>query len=376
MKKSIITSAVYFSVLSFCIPLHSSEAAYHFDSFRAKPPIHIAVAGGDTPTGLAPADIRNAYNLPDRGGKGTIALIESYNDPALEHDLNIFSDYYGLPRCTRANHCFESHFVDGRSSKGKSNSGWALETSLDVEWAHAIAPDAKILVVEAATPSGQHLLDAIDYARNRSDVVAVSMSWGGHEFVEEANFEDHFTADHDVAFFAASGDRGTGVSWPSASANVIAVGGSVLQFGSNGSVDSETAWLGSGGGLSEFIPEPSFQKEYRIPRTKGMRAVPDVAFHADQAMGYSVYDSVHHMPERSWFKVGGTSAGAPQWAAIYAIDHSAMLEHLYADKASKDHARYFRDIISGSNGNCGYYCNARKRYDFITGLGSPLTVTF
>ena len=101
-----------------------------------------------------------------------------------------------------------------------------------------------------------------------------------------------------------------------------------------------------------------------------MRAIPDVSYDADPHSGYSIY------VKGKWYVVGGTSAGAPQWAAIQSLGLSASNANFYSDKASAGNASFFRDITSGTNGDCGYYCQARKHYDYVTGLGSPLTIHF
>ncbi len=138
------------------------------------------------------------------------------------------------------------------------NSGWDTETSLDIEWAHAIAPSAKILLVEAKTQSGANLLAAVDYATSRSDVVAISMSWGGAEFPEETSLDSHFVSKYGAVFFASSGDNGAGASWPASSPDVIGVGGTSLMTRPDGSFAKETAWAGSGGGVSAYEKEPTF----------------------------------------------------------------------------------------------------------------------
>ena len=123
---------------------------------------------------MTPTEIKTAYHLSTTGGKGTIAIIDAYDDATMGKNLGDFSKEFNLPACTIANGCFEKHKMSATES---NNSGWALETTLDVEWAHAIAPSAKILLIEATTQSGANLLKAIDYAASRTDVVAVSMSW-------------------------------------------------------------------------------------------------------------------------------------------------------------------------------------------------------
>lgn len=368
--KKIVVSLPFFIVTLF--PMAHADAAYRFANFKAHPPIHINGQGGVVPLGLTPDQIKGIYHLPQTGGKGTIAIIGAYDDKTIEQDLGVFSKQFGLPQCTKANDCFEKHLMD---SGTKTDSGWALETSLDVEWAHAIAPQAKILLVSAKTPSGVNLLKAVDYARKRKDVIAITMSWGGNEFEDETTLDQHFTSDHDITFFASSGDNGAGVSWPAVSPNVVGVGGTSLALYKNGTLKSETAWNGSGGGVSAYEPEPDFQKNYSIPKAGAKRAVPDVAYNADPASGFSVYRTTGKS-KNGWYVLGGTSAGAPQWAAIKALDLSADNQKFYVDKASFWQARYFRDIKSGNNGACGYYCDARKRYDYVTGLGSPLTTKF
>ncbi len=347
-------------------------AAYRFSSFRGRPPIHQFGGISDQPQGLTPDQVKAAYHLPSSGGQGTIAIIGAYNDPTIADDLNVFSTQFHLPACTTANGCFIKHVIGA----AKSNAGWAMETSLDVEWAHAIAPQARILLVAATTPSGKNLLDAIDYARSRPNVVAVSMSWGGGEFPDETKLDNHFQSpNNQITFFASSGDNGAGASWPAASPNVVAVGGTHLLFTANGTVHSESAWAGSGGGVSAYEPEPAYQRDYAINKAQAHRAIPDVAYNADPSSGFSIYRA-SGKSKKGWYVVGGTSAGAPQWAAIKALGLAADNDKFYADKATTNNGSFFRDIRSGTNGDCGYYCVARKHYDYVTGLGSPLTTTF
>lgn len=343
------------------------DATYHFSQYKGRNPIHIYKTTGSLPQGISPLVIKSIYHLPVSGGHGTIAIIGAYSDATIEKDIGVFSQTFNLPSCTIANGCLNLHPLD---SQIKSNSGWSLETALDVQWAHAIAPNAKILLVESPTPSGDNLLKAIDYAAKQSDVVAISMSWGGTEFVEETSLDAHFVSSAGAVFFASSGDNGWGASWPAASKNVVAVGGSSLSLKSDGSLDRETAWAGSGGGISAYESAPSFQTSYSIPRSKGKRAIPDVSYNSDPASGYPVYS------KGKWYVVGGTSAAAPQWAAIQSLGLSASASNLYSAKASSHNTAYFRDITSGTNGSCTYYCQARQHYDYITGLGSPLTVNF
>ncbi len=344
----------------------SVQASYHFSDYRGKPPIHIYGSASKTPKGMTPAQIKTIYHLPQSGGHGTVAIVGAYDDKTIEADLADFDKAFNLPACTSSNGCFTQHPMSAGES---DNSGWDLETSLDVEWAHAIAPGAKILLVEATTPSGANLLKAVDYAAAQSGVVAVSMSWGGAEFPEETSLDSHFASKSGAVFFASAGDNGSGASWPASSPDVVGVGGTSITLNASSALSKESAWSGSGGGVSVYEHAPAFQTGYLIPKSGGMRAIPDVAYDADPASGFPI---IH---KGKWQEVGGTSAGAPQWAAIAALGQGASNTDFYADKA-KDAGAYFRDIISGSNGTCGYYCVARAHYDYVTGLGSPLTVKF
>jgi hypothetical protein len=342
-------------------------------NWTAKPCIHLRSIDTNSssgyslasiaPTGLSPDQVRKAYNLPSAGGNVTIAIVDAYDYPTAQNDLDIFSAQFGLPTGN-----FEKHPM---SASMTVDQGWALEEALDIQWAHAIAPNARILLVEAKSNSFTDLFNAINYATSRQDVVAVSMSWGGAEFIGQRTYNSIFTSNHGIVFFASSGDSGAGVLWPSSSSNVVAVGGTTLNLNANGSVISETAWSGSGGGISAYETEPSYQVNYGVNGTSGKRAVPDVSYNANPNTGFSVYDSTPYSGTIGWFQIGGTSAGAPQWAAIHSIGLSASNNNFYID-AKNQPATYFRDITSGSNG--AY--SASPGYDLVTGLGSPITYNY
>lgn len=359
----------FLCLLSSLFLLFSPALAYAakpLDDFHGRPPIHLRQPqspNSTTPSGYTPQQIWAAYGLPGTGGTGTIAIIDAYDYPTAQSDLNTFSTQYGLPAAN-----FEKHLM---ANKIRTNSGWALEAALDTQWAHAIAPNAKILLVEAKSNSGTDLLNAVNYARSRPDVVAISMSWGGGEFSSEALYDSYFVSSFGATFFASSGDAGNGVEWPAVSPNVVGVGGTTLNM--NGiTFGSEIAWSGSGGGRSLYESEPSYQVSYSVPGANGKRAVPDVSYDADPNTGFPVYDSTGYQGIYGWITVGGTSAGSPQWAAIRALDSNGFAgSGLYGSPLTS-----FRDIISGSNGGCGFYCNAVAGYDYVTGLGSPLTTNY
>ncbi len=332
---------------------------------------------------MSPARTRHAYGfdlLSNQGAGQTIGIVDAYDDPNIESDLGVFNTTFGLPACTTSNGCFRKVYAQG--IKPNTNAGWALEISLDVEWAHAIAPQAKILLVEAASNSFTNLLQAVDVAvQNGASVV--SMSWGGGEFSSETSFDSAHFAVNGVTFTASSGDSGNGVEYPAASSDVVAVGGTTLNTDNSGNYISETAWNGSGGGQSAYEAEPLWQSNYPLPNdSKGARGVPDVAYDGDPNTGFAVYDTVRYFGQRGWFQVGGTSAGAPQWAALFAIANSLRVAASKGTLTSSGGAVYgvaggsayssnFHDITSGTNGNCGTLCTASSGYDYVTGLGSP-----
>src|SRR5262249_22368545 len=201
----------------------------------------------------------------------------------------------------------------GGNTPPAADGGWAAETALDVEWAHAIAPRANILLVEADDNSGTNLLAAVDFARRQPGVAVVSMSWGGGEFANEASFDSNFTtpAGHTgVASVAASGDGGAPPQWPAVSANVVGVGGTSLQLDGAGNYQGETGWGGSGGGLSAFLSQPAYQNGV-VTQTSTRRASPDVAYDGDPATGVPVFDSFNHRTPAPWSPFGGGTDGRP-----------------------------------------------------------------
>lgn len=316
------------------------------------------------PTGLSPATIKSVYafstSLTAGAGK-TIAIVDAYNDPTAESDLAVFDSQYGLPSCTTANGCFKKVNQSGGSSYPKTNSGWALEISLDVQWAHAIAPGAHVLLVEASSNSFTNLLTAERYAAAHAN--DVSNSWGGGEFSGETSYDSNFVHSG-VGFFVSAGDAGLPAEYPSASPNVISVGGTTLNFNSNGTLASETGWSSGGGGCSAYETANAAQSAfsgYAQANCGGKRATPDVSLDADPASGVSVYDSTNYNGQSGWWTVGGTSASSPMWAARSADSSAAVVNasYVYASNIT------FRDITSGNNG-----APCLKGYDLCSGRGS------
>ena len=323
------------------------------------------VLGNATSTyqgGYQPSQVSAAYGFTGLACSGTstccagqtLAIVDAYDDPTIASDLAAFDSQFGLP----CNNCFQKLMPQGPP---KADAGWALEESLDVEWAHAMAPGATILLVEASSSSFSSLLSAVDYAVSQG-ASAVSMSWGASEFFGETIYDSHFTAPG-VTFTASSGDSGPGVLYPAVSPSVTAVGGTNLPLDGSGNLTGpETAWSGSGGGVSAYESAPSYQSSLGLSG----RTVPDVSYDADPNTGVAVYDTTAYSGQVGWFVVGGTSAGAPQWAALAAIVNSQRSSPLGGANAALYGlpATDFRDITSPSPAGPGF--------DTATGLGSPL----
>jgi hypothetical protein len=306
-------------------------------------------------------------------GQGqTIAIIDAYYDPNIASDLAKFDSQYAVN--TPPSFTLTQYVESGLTT---DNSGWALETALDVEWAHAIAPAANIDLVEAQ-PYLTDLFNAVTYASGLSGVSVVSMSWGTGDFSGESAYDGTFTTpvNHgNVTFVASSGDSGGGVvEYPSSSPNVLAVGGTTLSVTAQGAYVSESGWSGSGGGYSAGESDPSWQQAAQTAGgvQTGARTTPDVAWDGNPNSGVSVYDSVPYGTQSGWFTVGGTSAGSPAWAGLIAIAnqglalaHVSLLSNASASLYQLP-ASDFHDITTGSNGY-----SAGTGYDLVTGLGSP-----
>lgn len=306
----------------------------------------------------------NAVTAVPTGGTTSVAIVDAYDDPGAAKDLAKFSKQFGLPPAN-----FRVVFADG--SRPLNDPGWEIEESLDVQWAHAMAPNAKLYLVEAASNSFYDLLTAETVAASLVSADGggvVSNSWGGSEFADETAYDSFFSFPG-VVYFASAGD-GPGVLYPSASPNVVAVGGTTLSRSvSSGAYIFESAWNSTGGGISQYETIPSWQKG--VAKVVGsQRGVPDVSADADPNSGVWVYDSGNG----GWYIVGGTSASSPIWAGIVSAagnnlgSSEAELMTIYKYRGSK---LDFSDIKSGVcgpwNGNL-----TQTGYDLCTGVGSPV----
>lgn len=338
--------------------------------------------GGETPASLAcvygltspkpGCPIANTSALPNSGW-GVIAIVDAYDNPSIENDLAIFSSQFGLPACTTGNGCFQKIYASG--SPPIFNPDWAIEEALDVEWAHAMAPNARIVLVEADTSSTEDLFAAEDVATltvQANGGGEVSNSWGESEFPGETTLDVHFQ-NPGVVYLASSGDDGAPADYPSSSPNVVSAGGTSINR-TNGNFVSETAWnyypargWGGSGGQSIYEMRPSYQ--LTVQKIVGtQRGTPDISFDANPFTGVDVYTASH-----GWIIVGGTSVSSPSLAGI--INSANMrfassnqeLTFIY-NSALKNYHAYWHDIVQGNNN--GHI--ALIGYDLTTGLGSPL----
>jgi subtilase family serine protease len=322
-----------------------------------------------SPQGFSAAQLRSAYHATSNGS-AKVAIVTAYGDPGIKDDLDKYSRTMGLPLLPNCSSkaqtsCFEKTDQRGGQRFPRADAGWGLETALDVEAVHAMCPGCRIELVQADTASTTDLLAAVDQAV-ASGAGIVSMSWGGAEFSGEASSDRHFQP-AGVTFVASSGDSGYGTSWPAASNQVIAVGGTHLQLGPNGRA-GETVWAGSGSGCSRYEAKPAWQHDAGC---KG-RMVADVSADADPASGAAIATGLG--PNGAgWYTVGGTSLAAPLVAGLIGLagggNHATIARQLYTAVGT---ARLY-DVSSGSNGACSpaYLCTAASGYDGPTGVGTP-----
>ncbi len=348
--------------------------------------------GSSTPpsSAVTPAELRSAYGFNNisfsgNGAGQTIAIVDAYDDPNIASDLTSYDNTYGITSpagftLTKMG-ATTSGALTSTLPAAAGNSGWDVETSLDVELAHSLAPAANILLVEASSDSYTDLFNAVAAAKTNSAVSVVSMSWGGSEFSGESSYDSLFTSPsstHHITFVASTGDSGAPAGYPAYSPNVLAVGGTTLNQ-SNGTYSSETAWSDSGGGISTQESQPSYQSGV-VTQSTTKRTTPDVSFDANPSTGVAVLDTYS---EGGWIQVGGTSMAAPSWAALIAVADQGRvaagegtldgatqtLPELYSLESSTrtSSTPAFHDITSGSNGY-----SAGVGYDLVTGLGSPV----
>jgi subtilase family serine protease len=352
-----------------------------------------------SPWGLPPDALRSIYKLRltknlvagVNGGSGTIAIVDAFDYPTATADFNKFSTEFGLPLashdvCNGSHPCFKVVYAGG--SKPSGNCGWNQEAALDIEWAHAMAPYAQIVLVEAQSASFADLFNAVSVAANEvscgstscpggsSGEGEISMSWGGSEFSGETSYDSTFKKPG-VVYVASAGDVGGIVSYPSSSPDVVSAGGSTLNFNGTPSASTfktESAWSDGGGGPSLYETRPAYQSG--ISAVGAARGTPDLSFDADPNSGVDVYDGTPCQGYDGWLVFGGTSVSAPALAGVlnsaahFYSSSTNQLDTIYSVyKTKSSYDADYRDITSGEAGSF----SAAAGWDFVTGVGSPLT---
>ena len=359
---------------------------------------------------IKPAQLQTDYgenlavygSVVGNGAGQTIAIVDANNDPNIASDLATFDSQWGLPAPPN----FLVVNSSGQTSPLPSNdASISVETSLDVEYAHVMAPSASILLVESPddnTPAD--LAEGIAEARSYTNTTwcvngasVVSISYGYTESSGNSGSDTDFataSTSHDgVTFFASSGDEGAyvssstkGVYWPAEVPNVVAVGGTTLTQ-SNGTYTSEAGWGnstnsygsgGSGGGLATLYSQPSYQVGKVNGLTTTKRAVPDISMDADPNSGVAVYDS-YAIGNGGWEVIGGTSLSSPMTAGMIAVADqvgesfgATNTLNAFGSPQQTQTDLYnlpaidFHDITTGNNGYA-----ATSGYDLVTGRGTP-----
>jgi subtilase family serine protease len=314
---------------------------------------------------------KNSSPIATRGSKA-IAVVEYGANSTLQADFNAFNTHFGLPAQTLQIICACSS-----GCPSNNGTGWDVETALDVEWSHAMAPNAQIIVSEFCNDPYSDPPPAAE-ARAGTAVAAlgggeVSNSFGyGGEFNGELN-NDQYMTQSTVVYFASAGDSGLGPDYPSVSPNVISAGGThIVRDGSGNFNGVENCWSGSGGGISTMEALPNYQLIIGN-RTGPHRGTPDWAADADPNSGVGVYSTTGC---GGWCQVGGTSLSSPLLAGI--VNAAGSFANHTSSELSKTYGwyrnpglyhQYFFDVTAGSNG-----APAGPGWDRCTGLGAPRNV--
>jgi kumamolisin len=305
--------------------------------------------------------IATSTNVPT-GGIGAIAIVDAGDYPGAVSDLHIFSSQFGLPDAD-----FTVVYADG--TKPPVYSDLEVEEALDIEWAHAMAPNAKLFLVESTQVNTDPTWQAVAVAGklvSQNGGGVVSMSWGIPEFSQETQYDQYFTAPN-VIYFASSGDSGIAVtSHPAVSPKVVSVGGTFFNRDFNGKFLNEQYYTGGGGGgISIYEPRPVFQNG--ISNIVGSnRGFPDVA--SDFCCA-----AIYLGAEGGWGEVGGTSWSSPTFAGIASAagklgkSTNAALTFLYGNYAKGQvYGHGFNDVTTGDS-------RCKTGWDLCTGVGSPRT---
>ena len=341
---------------------HTNYFFVDSDAPQGGPPSGVETPGSvacvyELVSGPAGCPVATSTTVPT-GGWGAIAIVDAGDYPTAAADLAAFSSYYGIPPAD-----FEIKYSDGVPPV---YSDWEVEEALDIEWAHAMAPKAKLFLVVSKQVNTDPTWNAVIYAAKlvaNNGGGVVSMSWGDPEVKQELKWDKFFT-EPGVVYFAAAGDSGIGVSiYPGASPNVVSVGGTYFNR-ENGDFVDEVYYTGGGGGdISPYEPIPSYQSG--IASIVGAyRGYPDVASDFCCAPIYL---------EGAWYSVGGTSWGTPTFAGIVnaagARQKSTVdeLTWIYGELSNpEEYAADFYDITQGAS-------QCMVGWDLCSGVGSART---
>jgi kumamolisin len=319
----------------------------------------------------------NSVTAVSTKGSRAVALVDAYDYPTALTDLQTFSTQFGLPApvlqvvyATAAGAC------TGPVPPPAAPQNWEGEEALDLQMAHAMAPHAKVILVEAQSSSNTDLLGAVACANTLVSTAGggeVSMSWGEAEFSGQTANDTYFSTAN-IVYFASTGDS-PGVSWPSTSKKVVAVGGtSISRAVDSFNFEHHSTWGEAGGGMSTQVAIPSYQNS--ISAIVGAnRGVPDVAADANPDTGVWVYDS---NPDTGigWYVYGGTSVASPLLAGIvnamgsFRASTHAELRAIYGAKDASPTL----DFTIPTTGYCGLYASytVDTAWNFCAGVGTPM----
>jgi kumamolisin len=307
-------------------------------------------------------------------GARAIAIVDAYDYPAALSDLTAFSSQFGLPAPTSSN--FQVVYATGTRPADGSGSGWDIEAALDIEWAHAMTPKAKVYLVEAASDYDTDLFNAVQVAAGlvaQAGGGEVSMSWGESEYNGETAYDSAMTT-NSVVYFAAAGDS-SGTSYPCVSPNVVCVGGiSNYRNPLTGTLLRQQVWADTGGGLALYESRPSYQKSLSS-KVGPYRGVPDVAAIADLNTGVWVYNTTYS-PGYAWWVVGGTSVATPVMAGI--VNSAGTFNTSSSAELTLIYSKNGLGWTAITEGWCGFYDGfvAAAGWGFCTGWGAPHGLTY
>jgi subtilase family serine protease len=359
---------------AIAISAHRGLSSPAVNTMRGKP-----APAASSPSGYNPADLQKAYALPSAtaGGGQTVAIVDAYDDPKAEADLNVYRAQFGIPACTTANGCFRKVNQSGGTHYPRANGGWAQEISLDLDMVSAACPNCHILLVEASSTSLTDLGTAVNEAV-KLGATEITNSYGGGESSADSSYDSTYYNHPGIAITASSGDSGYGVEYPAASQYVTAVGGTKLAKDGSNRGWTESAWStstteGAGSGCSAYDPQPTWQTNVaNVTSACSKRAVADVSAVADPATGVAVYDSYSYSGQSGWLVFGGTSVASPIIASVYALAGNAAHVTLTYGSYPYSNPSSLNDVTQGSTAQCGTsLCTAGTGWDGPTGLGTP-----